>query len=210
MLEAGAAANSAARTATSCCATDRPGRTARAAGGAPPAAGRTSRRRRGARRRRWRSPAPKACSSPTRAAATRSRTTRSSRSCRAGRGIVIHRDTCGNVEDYRKHPGEMAAGGLAGRPRRAIFSSEIRVEAVNRMGMLAAMSAAIAGTDTNIGHVTVEQRDGDVSLMRLEVEVKRPQAPGAGGAHHPPHARRACACRATRPRARTHDGPTDE
>jgi len=32
--------------------------------------------------------------------------------------------------------------------------------------------AAIAGTDTNIGHATVEQRDGDVSLIKLEVEVK--------------------------------------
>jgi (p)ppGpp synthase/HD superfamily hydrolase len=52
------------------------------------------------------------------------------------------------------------------------FSSEIRVESVNRVGMLAAISAAIADTGTNIGHATVEQRDGDVTLMRLEVEVK--------------------------------------
>ncbi len=38
--------------------------------------------------------------------------------------------------------------------------------------MLASISAAIAGTDTNIGHATVEQRDGEVSLIKLEVEVK--------------------------------------
>ena len=50
------------------------------------------------------SPARKGCSSPTRAAASRSRTIRSSPSCPAGRGVVIHRENCVNVEDYRKHP----------------------------------------------------------------------------------------------------------
>jgi (p)ppGpp synthase/HD superfamily hydrolase len=38
--------------------------------------------------------------------------------------------------------------------------------------MLANVSAAIAGTGTNIGQASVEQRDGDVSLIKLEVEVK--------------------------------------
>jgi hypothetical protein len=38
--------------------------------------------------------------------------------------------------------------------------------------MLAAVSASIAGQQTNIGHATVEQRDGDVSILTLEVEVR--------------------------------------
>ena len=38
--------------------------------------------------------------------------------------------------------------------------------------MLAAVSASIAGMQTNIGHATVEQRDGDVSLITLEIEVR--------------------------------------
>ena len=33
-------------------------------------------------------------------------------------------------------------------------------------------SAAIAATQTNIGHATFEQRDGDVSVITLEVEVR--------------------------------------
>ena len=52
------------------------------------------------------------------------------------------------------------------------FSAEVRIEAENKIGMLASISAAIAGTDTNIGHATVEQRDGEVSFIKLEVEVK--------------------------------------
>jgi (p)ppGpp synthase/HD superfamily hydrolase len=38
--------------------------------------------------------------------------------------------------------------------------------------MLASISAAVASTGTNIGHATVAQRDGDVSVITLEVEVK--------------------------------------
>jgi len=39
------------------------------------------------------------------------------------------------------------------------FSSEIRIDAANRTGVLAAVAAAIASTDTNIDHVSVETRD---------------------------------------------------
>jgi (p)ppGpp synthase/HD superfamily hydrolase len=88
-----------------------------------------------------------------------------------GRGIVIHRDTCGNVEDYHKHPEKWQPVAWQQDLTR-YFSAEVRIEAENKIGMLASISAAIAGTDTNIGHATVEQRDGEVSLIKLEVEVK--------------------------------------
>jgi RelA/SpoT family (p)ppGpp synthetase len=88
-----------------------------------------------------------------------------------GRGIVIHRDTCGNVEDYHKHPEKWQPVAWQQDLNR-YFSAEVRIEAENKIGMLASISAAIAGTDTNIGHATVEQRDGEVSLIKLEVEVK--------------------------------------
>jgi guanosine-3',5'-bis(diphosphate) 3'-pyrophosphohydrolase len=88
-----------------------------------------------------------------------------------GRGIVIHRDTCGNVEDYHKHPEKWQPVAWQQDLNR-YFSAEVRIEAENKIGMLASISAAIAGTDTNIGHATVEQRDGEVSFIKLEVEVK--------------------------------------
>jgi guanosine-3',5'-bis(diphosphate) 3'-pyrophosphohydrolase len=89
----------------------------------------------------------------------------------AGRGIVIHREACGNVEDYHKHPEKWQPVTWQKNLNR-YFSAEVRIEAANRIGMLASVSAAIAGTDTNIGQASVEQRDGDVALIKLEVEVK--------------------------------------
>jgi GTP diphosphokinase / guanosine-3',5'-bis(diphosphate) 3'-diphosphatase len=89
----------------------------------------------------------------------------------AGRGIVIHRETCGNVEDYHKHPEKWQPVAWQ-KDLTRYFSAEIRCEAQNKVGMLASLSAAIASTGTNIGDAKVEVKDGNVSLFRFEVEVK--------------------------------------
>jgi guanosine-3',5'-bis(diphosphate) 3'-pyrophosphohydrolase len=89
----------------------------------------------------------------------------------SGRGIVIHRETCANVEDYRKRPENWLPVTWQPNPKRQ-FLSEIRVSVINRVGMLAALSAAIAATQTNINMVTIEQRDPDVSVIVFVLEVR--------------------------------------
>ena len=88
-----------------------------------------------------------------------------------GRGIVIHREGCANVEDYRKHPEKWLSVAWQTDLSR-LFSSELRVEVANKMGVLAAVAAAIAGQETNIDHVAVEERDADHSLLVFEVKVR--------------------------------------
>ncbi|HTV51408.1 MAG TPA: bifunctional (p)ppGpp synthetase/guanosine-3',5'-bis(diphosphate) 3'-pyrophosphohydrolase [Steroidobacteraceae bacterium] len=89
----------------------------------------------------------------------------------SGRGIVIHRETCVNVEDYRKHPEKwLPVSWQSGAER--FFNSQIRVDVPNRMGVLAAVAAAIASTETNIDHVSVEERDVDTSELLFELKVR--------------------------------------
>jgi GTP pyrophosphokinase len=88
----------------------------------------------------------------------------------AGRGIVIHREICANVQDYRKHPEKWLPVSWQHKAGR-LFLSEIRIETVNRMGVLAAVSAAIAGTQTNVIHVSIEQRDAETSVIVFVLEV---------------------------------------
>jgi GTP diphosphokinase / guanosine-3',5'-bis(diphosphate) 3'-diphosphatase len=89
----------------------------------------------------------------------------------AGRGIVIHRDACVNVEDYRKHPEKWLPVTWQTAPERT-FSCEIRVDVINRTGVLAAVAATIASTETNIDHVTVDERDSDTSTLVFELKVR--------------------------------------
>ncbi len=88
----------------------------------------------------------------------------------AGRGIVIHRENCVNVEDYRKHPEKWLPVSWQTSPERE-FSSEIRVYVANRTGVLAAVAAAIASTETNIDHVSIDEQDSDASILTFELRV---------------------------------------
>jgi RelA/SpoT family (p)ppGpp synthetase len=89
----------------------------------------------------------------------------------SGRGIIVHREDCANVDDYRKHPEKWISVAWAEQPGR-MFGCELRVEVQNRMGVLAAVASAIAGTETNIDHVELEERDTDTSILIFEVRVR--------------------------------------
>ena len=89
----------------------------------------------------------------------------------SGRGIVVHRESCGNLSGYRKQPDKwISLAWEKGLDR--LFSSEIRVEVANRMGVLAAVAASIAGTETNIDHVSLVERDVDTSSLIFELQVR--------------------------------------
>jgi guanosine-3',5'-bis(diphosphate) 3'-pyrophosphohydrolase len=89
----------------------------------------------------------------------------------SGRGIIVHREDCANVDDYRKHPEKWLSVTWAEQPQK-MFGSELRVEVANRMGVLAAVAAAIAATETNIDHVELEERDAETSVLVFEVKVR--------------------------------------
>ncbi len=89
----------------------------------------------------------------------------------AGRGVVIHRENCVNVEDYRKHPEKWLPVTWQSAPDR-MFSSQIRVYVVNRTGVLAAVAAAIASTDSSIDHVSIDEHDSDTSVLTFELKVR--------------------------------------
>jgi GTP pyrophosphokinase len=87
-----------------------------------------------------------------------------------GRGIVIHREICANVTDYRKHPENWLPVNWQPSDGR-FFDAEIRVEAQNRMGLLAAVSAAISGTQTNITSVNFQHDESETATMTFMIEV---------------------------------------
>ncbi|MDE2305969.1 MAG: bifunctional (p)ppGpp synthetase/guanosine-3',5'-bis(diphosphate) 3'-pyrophosphohydrolase, partial [Gammaproteobacteria bacterium] len=89
----------------------------------------------------------------------------------AGRGLVIHRQICGNLAEYRKQPEKWLP--VAWEPLRGrLFSSEIHLEINNRVGVLAAVASSIAGTETNIDHVSLEERDTETSALTFELKVR--------------------------------------
>jgi RelA/SpoT family (p)ppGpp synthetase len=91
----------------------------------------------------------------------------------AGRGVMIHRQNCGNLAEYRKQPEKWLS--VAWEPeatRGRLFSSEIQLDINNRVGVLAAVASSVAGTETNIDQVSLEERDTNSSSLRFQIQVR--------------------------------------
>jgi guanosine-3',5'-bis(diphosphate) 3'-pyrophosphohydrolase len=89
----------------------------------------------------------------------------------SGRGVVIHREACGNLRNYRKQPDKWLSVAWQTNVDR-LFNVEIRIDVRNRMGALAAIASNIATTETNIEHVAVDDRDGDASTLIFDLQVR--------------------------------------
>jgi GTP pyrophosphokinase len=89
----------------------------------------------------------------------------------SGRGVVIHRNSCGNLINFRKQPEKWLAISWEKDIDRD-FSSQIQVETVNKTGVLAEVAATIADSDSNIEEVAVLSRHDDCSTLTFLVQVK--------------------------------------
>jgi RelA/SpoT family (p)ppGpp synthetase len=89
----------------------------------------------------------------------------------AGRGIVVHRNTCGNLRIFRKQPEKwLTVTWQEGLEKD--FSSQIQAETRNRTGVLAEVAATIADCDSNIEQVEVLGRHEDCSVLSFLLTVK--------------------------------------
>ncbi len=89
----------------------------------------------------------------------------------AGRGVVIHRNTCGNLRIFRKQPEKWITVGWE-KGLNKDFSSQIQVETRNRTGVLAEVAATIADCGSNIEQVEVLGRHEDCSVLSFLLTVK--------------------------------------
>jgi GTP pyrophosphokinase len=88
----------------------------------------------------------------------------------AGRGIVIHRNNCGNLSNFRKQPEKWIAVSWEKSIGRD-FNCQIQCETRNRTGVLAEVAATIADSGSNIEQVEVISRLEDVSVLTFLLQV---------------------------------------
>ncbi len=89
----------------------------------------------------------------------------------AGRGVVIHRNTCGNLSIFRKQPEKWIAVSWEKELDRE-FSTQIQIETRNRTGVLAEVAATIADCGSNIEQVEVTRRLEDAAVLSFLLAVK--------------------------------------
>jgi (p)ppGpp synthase/HD superfamily hydrolase len=88
----------------------------------------------------------------------------------AGRGVVIHRNQCGNLSNFRKQPEKWITVSWEKKIDRD-FHCQIQCETKNRTGVLAEVAAMIADCRSNIEQVEVISRHEDVSVLTFLLQV---------------------------------------
>jgi len=89
----------------------------------------------------------------------------------AGRGVIVHRNICGNLSEFRKQPDKWVGVTWETKIERE-FSVEIVVEVSNQPGVLAEIAARIADTGSNIEQVSVDERLEDIADLRFLILVR--------------------------------------
>ncbi|MBM5812532.1 MAG: bifunctional (p)ppGpp synthetase/guanosine-3',5'-bis(diphosphate) 3'-pyrophosphohydrolase [Gammaproteobacteria bacterium] len=88
----------------------------------------------------------------------------------SGRGVVIHREKCANVTAFGKQPDKWIPA-VWQKDQQRLFCAGLRVEARNRVGILAEVATRIAAEQSNISHVNVDAQQGELSTLLFEVQV---------------------------------------
>jgi GTP pyrophosphokinase len=88
----------------------------------------------------------------------------------SGRGIVIHRNNCGNLSNFRKQPEKWIAVSWEKDIDRE-FTSQIHIDTQNKPGVLAEVAATIADAGSNIEQVSVLSRHEDCSVLSFLLQV---------------------------------------
>ncbi|MGK0297681.1 MAG: guanosine-3',5'-bis(diphosphate) 3'-pyrophosphohydrolase [Gammaproteobacteria bacterium] len=88
----------------------------------------------------------------------------------AGRGIVVHHQSCSNVAEYRNHP-EKWISAVWENGIESDFQTHITIEVTNQRGMLAKLASTISEEDANIVHIEMKDRDDRYTTLKFIIEV---------------------------------------
>jgi len=88
-----------------------------------------------------------------------------------GRGIIIHRDSCKNIQKYRRHR-EKWIDVVWSQEVAGVFLAGLMVNGDNHKGMLATIASCIASQDSNIIHVEIKDSWAQHVGVQFEIEVR--------------------------------------
>lgn len=88
----------------------------------------------------------------------------------AGKGMVVHLESCRNISEIRHNPEKCIqlnwAKDVAGE-----FNVELRVELEHQRGLIALLASSVNAADGNIEKIGMDERDGRISVVQLVISV---------------------------------------
>ncbi|SEQ01713.1 GTP pyrophosphokinase [Ectothiorhodospira magna] len=88
-----------------------------------------------------------------------------------GRGLVVHREYCRNVVDYRAKPDKWITVEWA-QDSTQEYAANVRIQTANKRGVLASLATNIADMGSNIENVSFDERDGHATAITFTLSVR--------------------------------------
>ncbi|WP_263146004.1 bifunctional GTP diphosphokinase/guanosine-3',5'-bis pyrophosphate 3'-pyrophosphohydrolase [Pseudomonas sp. RIT-PI-AD] len=88
----------------------------------------------------------------------------------AGKGMVVHLESCRNIGDVRNNPEKCIQLSWA-KDVTGEFNVELRVELEHQRGLIALLASSVNAADGNIEKISMDERDGRISVVQLVVSV---------------------------------------
>ncbi|MGL4316295.1 MAG: bifunctional GTP diphosphokinase/guanosine-3',5'-bis pyrophosphate 3'-pyrophosphohydrolase [Pseudomonas sp.] len=88
----------------------------------------------------------------------------------AGKGMVVHLDSCKNIAEIRHNPEKCIQLNWA-KDVTGEFNVELRVELEHQRGLIALLASSVNAADGNIEKISMDERDGRISVVQLVVSV---------------------------------------
>ena len=89
----------------------------------------------------------------------------------AGKGMVVHRDSCKNISELRNNP-EKCIPLTWAKDIDSECNVELRIELAHQRGLIALLAGTISEADANIDKINVDERDGRISVIQLGISVR--------------------------------------
>ena len=88
----------------------------------------------------------------------------------AGRGMVVHLDSCKNILDQRRDANKSVPLRWDAEMK-GEFLAELRIAVHNQRGVIAMLASAVAAADANVESVTILEKDASTGQIHLTVAV---------------------------------------
>ncbi len=89
----------------------------------------------------------------------------------AGRGIVIHTETCRNMTELREKPEELMTVQWDPKVNQE-FSVELRINVEHEKGIVAVLASTATAVDANIERISLVEKDARLSTVNMVLTVK--------------------------------------
>ncbi|MCC7517083.1 MAG: bifunctional GTP diphosphokinase/guanosine-3',5'-bis pyrophosphate 3'-pyrophosphohydrolase [Pseudomonadales bacterium] len=89
----------------------------------------------------------------------------------AGRGLVVHTDTCKNIADMRNNPEKCLIVNWSPDVN-GEFIVDVRVEVNNERGIIAQLATRITDMEANIDKIALEEKDAGLRVITLSIAVR--------------------------------------